>query len=273
MKNLLIIFTLVSCMPAEKSSQIKANNNPMACVVNDTRTVFTKAASSIVPPKLNKTAKGLEFDFRGRDIVQGAKNFCKDNKCFLNFKKNVKAVGNLPVGIGNTALVVFEQSKMAKGCKRSVTFFGRFRQDVLPVCIGEVLSASSTISVGIQNTPGLGSSGSVSAAAAVGGKVGPVIAEGQVGANVKVKLPENRLPRISAKMICAGKALCNLPFFKSYVELDSHGLKISPYAEINVTDSKAGKISFVNREDLGGTKQFKWKDIKKKCGGAICKAP
>ena len=36
---------------------------------------------------------------------------------------------------------------------------------------------------------------------------------------------------------------------------------------------QAGRIGFVNREDLGGNREFKWKDIKKKCGGAICRAP
>lgn len=273
MKNLLIVFILAGCLAPEKSSQVKTNSNPAACVINDTKAVFTKAVGNLAPPKINKTAKGLEFDFRGQDIVQSANNFCKNNKCFLNFKKNVRAVGNIPVGIGNTAVVVFEQNKLLKGCRRSVTFFGKFKQDVLPVCIGNVLSANSTFTVGMENTPGRGSSGSVSATAGVGGRVGPVFAEGQLGGKVALNLPENKMPKISAKMVCAGKAFCNFPFFKSYIEINSKGMRISPYAEINVTDTKAGKLSFINREDLGGTKVYKWKNIKKKCGGALCKAP
>ena len=104
---------------------------------------------------------------------------------------------------------------MTKGCKRSVLFFGKFKQDVLPVCIGNVLSANSTFTVGMQNTPGKGSSGSVSATAGVGGKVGSVMAEGQVGAKIDVDLPKNKVPKISAKMVCGGKVFVIFLFSKA----------------------------------------------------------
>ena len=62
-------------------------------------------------------------------LQQGAETFCKNNKCLIS--KISGAVGKLPVGIGNTVPVIFEQNKMTKGCKRSVLFFGKFKQDVL----------------------------------------------------------------------------------------------------------------------------------------------
>ena len=51
MKNLLIVFVLLSCVPVKKDSQLQATKNPVACVINDAKTVFTKAAANIAPPK------------------------------------------------------------------------------------------------------------------------------------------------------------------------------------------------------------------------------
>ena len=65
-------------------------------------------------------------------------------------------------------------------------------------------------------------------------------------------------------MTCDGKAFCDLPFLKMRALVDREGIEIEPWAQVNVADTKVGTVSVINREDLGGVKKYKWKDIKKR---------
>ena len=273
MKRILLGLFLVSCLPNNEASNLQASRrNPAACVLNKAKTELSKIQNGFKLPPVPQGKKAINFNFKADNIVQGAKNFCKDGKCVLNFRKNVRLTSKVPVGVGNSAVVFFEQNKMHKGCKRSVTFFGRFGNAGPQVCIGNILKTSSTVVVGASHTPGQGVKSNVSVTGNLGGKVGPVVAEATVGGKVNASFEPGKAPSISAKMTCDGKAFCDLPFLKMRALVDREGIEIEPWAQVNVADTKVGTVSVINREDLGGVKKYKWKDIKQNCGAALCTA-
>ena len=85
MRNFVFTLLMMSCIPVSEDSETAAAQAPQACVINDTKALFTKVAKKVTPPRLNKTPNGLEFDFRGEDIAQSANNYCKNN-LFIQFR-------------------------------------------------------------------------------------------------------------------------------------------------------------------------------------------